>query len=181
MMSETISAETKKQIFRNRAKILAEKTRGKADGGPRLDVVEIKLAHERYAVESVYVREVLPLKDVTPLPSTPSYVLGLINVRGQIMSVIDLRIFFELPRESATTATNVVVLRSGEMEVGMVADAVVEARSVQVDEIMPALPTMTGIRGMYLRGIADRDLVILDAGKLLSDKSIVVNEQVEGE
>jgi chemotaxis signal transduction protein len=67
------------------------------------------------------------------------------------------------------------------MEVGIVADSVVEARSIPLDEIHPALPTMTGIRETCLRGIADGDLVILDVAKLLADKSIVINEQVEGE
>ena len=180
-MSNTNPTMTKKQIFRNRAKVLAEKPGGEAAVRPCLDVVEIKLAQEKYAVELVHVREVLPLKDVTPLPCTPAYVLGLINVRGQILSVIDLRVFFELPQESATTATKVVVLHSSEMEVGVVADAVVETRFVPLDEIRPALPTMTGIRETYLRGIAGGDLVILDAARLLADKSILVNEQVEGE
>jgi purine-binding chemotaxis protein CheW len=180
-MSENTSAATKKQIFRSRAKALADQTRGARDGRACLGVVEIQLAREKYAVESAYVREVLPLKDVTPLPCTPAYVLGLINVRGQILSVIDLRVFFELPRESATTVTKVVVLRSSDMEVGIVADAVVEARSIPLAEIHPALPTMTGIREAYVRGIAQGDLVILDAARLLADKSIQVNEQVEGE
>ena len=180
-MSEVeTTAIRKKQIFRARAKALAEETRGAEAGGQRIGVVEFRLAHERYAVESVHVREVLPLKDVTPLPCTPPFVLGLINVRGQILSVIDLRVFFDLPRAVATTATRVVVLRSGDMEVGVVADVVVEARSVPLADIRPALPTMTGIRETYLRGIAEGDLVILDAARLLADKSIVVNEEVEG-
>lgn len=180
-MSENTMAATKKQIFQDRARILAEDTRGAQDAHECIGVVEIKLAHERYAVESVYVREVLPLKEVTPLPCTPPYVLGLINVRGQILSVIDLRVFFDLPRPAVTKATKVVVLRSDEMEVGVVADVVVEARAIPLDEIRPALPTMTGIREAYVRGIEGDDLVILDAARLLADKSIVVNEQVEGE
>jgi purine-binding chemotaxis protein CheW len=172
---------TKKQVFRKRAEDLAECARIKMDGRPCLDIVEIKLAHEKYAVEAVYVREVLPLKELTPLPCTPAYVMGLINLRGQILSVIDLRVFFELPRKTEAAAMKVIVLRSGDMEVGLVADAVLEARRVPLAEILPALPAMTGIRGKYLRGIAGGDLVILDALSLLSDKSIVVNEQVEGE
>ena len=180
-MSEISSSAMKKQIFRKRAVALAKEIRGESGGRPCLDVVEIKLAYEKYAVESAYVREVLPLKNLTPLPCTPAYVLGLINVRGQILSVIDLRVFFDLPRKSDTAATRAVVLRSGDMEVGIVADTVEEARSIPLDEILPALPTMTGIRETYLRGITGGDIVILDAARLLADKTIVVNEQVEGE
>jgi purine-binding chemotaxis protein CheW len=105
----------------------------------------------------------------------------LINVRGQILSVIDLRVFFDLPQSSVTGASKVLILRSGDMEVGVVADGVVEARSLPLDGLSPALPTLTGLRAAYLRGIADGDLVILDAAKLLADKSLVVNEQVDGE
>lgn len=169
------------QVFRDRARALAAKPRALKDERPHIGIVEIWLAHEKYAVESLYVREVLPLKDVTPLPCTPAHVLGLINVRGQILSVIDLRVFFDLPQSSVTGASKVLVLRSGDMEVGVVADGVVEARSLPLDDLSPALPTLTGLRAAYLRGIADGDLVILDAAKLLADKSLVVNEQVDGE
>ena len=179
-MSNTIPV-TRQQVFRNRAMALAAKPPSPENGRPTISLVEIRLAHERYAVESAYVREVLPLKDVTPLPCTPAFVLGLINVRGQILSVIDLRVFFDLPRPSVTTGFKVVILKSGDMEVGVVADAVVEARSLPLDSLSPALPTLTGLRAAYLRGIADGDLVILDAAKLLADKSLVVNEQVDGE
>jgi purine-binding chemotaxis protein CheW len=179
-MTNTIPV-TRQQVFRNRAMALAAKPPSPENGRPTISLVEIRLAHERYAVESAYVREVLPLKDVTPLPCTPAFVLGLINVRGQIMSVIDLRVFFDLPRLSVTTGFKVIILKSGDMEVGVVADAVVEARSLPLDSLSPALPTLTGLRAAYLRGIAEGDLVVLDAAKLLADKSIVVNEQVDGE
>jgi purine-binding chemotaxis protein CheW len=176
-MSEPHAKEKKAQIFRNRAKALAAETGREQAGRQGIGVVEIELAHEKYAVESAYVREVLPLKELTPLPGTPAYVLGIINVRGQILSVIDLRVFFELPRDAQTRAGKVIVLKSGDMEVGLAADVVVQARSIPLDEIHPALPTMTGIRETYLRGIAGGDLVILDVGRLLADKSIVVNDE----
>ncbi|MEI6148308.1 MAG: chemotaxis protein CheW [bacterium] len=178
-MSDTAPA-TRQQILRKRAIALAVKPRTEEDEGPRLDVVEITLAHEKYAVESTYVREVLLLREVTPLPCSPDYVLGLINVRGQILSVIDLRVFFGLPRESATRTTTVVILRSGDMEVGVVADGVAEARTIPLESLYPALPTLTGVREAWLRGIAEGEIVVLDAARLLEDKSIVVNEEVKG-
>lgn len=181
MMPTNAPMTAKQQIFRNRARTLAAEATADHGAIEGIDVVEIRLAHERYALESAYVREVFPLREWTPLPATPEYVLGVINVRGQILSVMDLRVFFELPREAVTKATKVVVLRSDDMELGIVADAVIEARSIALTAIRPPLPTITGIREAYLRGVAEDDLVILDAARLLADKSIIVNEQVEGE
>jgi purine-binding chemotaxis protein CheW len=65
------------------------------------------------------------------------------------------------------------------MEMGILADAVVDARSVFLDQVHDPPPTLTGARKAYLRGVAGRDLVMLDAARLLGDKSLVVNEEVE--
>ena len=65
------------------------------------------------------------------------------------------------------------------MELGIAADAVTGARSIPLDQVHAGLPTLTGIRDAYLRGVAGEDLVILDAAKLLADKSLVVNEEIE--
>lgn len=178
-MSHDIRTE-RQRIFRERARALAARPRTEEDGRPQIGIVEIRLARERYAVESAHVREVLPLKDVTPLPCTPPFVLGLINVRGQILSVIDLRVFFDLPRAAATAAAKVVILRSDNMEVGLMADGVAGARSLPLDSLCPPLPTLTGRRAAFLKGIAEGDLVVLDAARLLADKSMVVNEDVKG-
>lgn len=178
-MNESVPAEQKKQKFKDRAKALARQEKDETAGSENIGVVEFRLANEKHAVESAYVREVLPLKELAAIPCTPPYVLGVINVRGQILSVIDLRVFFELTREAATRATRIIVLRLNEMELGIAADAVAGARSIPLDRVHAGLPTLTGIRETYLRGVAGEDLVILDAAKLLADKSLVVNEEVE--
>lgn len=180
MMDEIITISDKEQIFLHRARTLANEPRRGLAAKPSLSAVVFMLSRETYAVESIYVREVLPFKEVTPLPSTPPFVLGLINVRGQILSLIDLRVLFDLPRQPATAAAKVIVLRAGDMDVGVLAEAVVGACSIPLDEIRPALPTMTGLRERSLRGIAGEALLLLAANKLLSDDAIIVNQQEEG-
>lgn len=179
MINNSVSAEQKKKIFRDRASVLAREDREETDGTEKIGVVEFRLANETYALESAYVREVLPLKELAALPCTPPRVLGVINVRGQILSVMDLRVLFDLPREAPTHTTKIIVLRSGDMELGIAADAVTGGRSVPLGQVQAGLPTLTGIREAYLRGVARENLVILDAAKLLADPSIVVNEEVE--
>jgi Chemotaxis signal transduction protein len=178
-MNESISTEEKKKILLDRATTLARQASDGIAEGESIEVVEFRLANEKYALESVYVREVLPLKEVAAVPCTPAYILGIINLRGQILSILDLKVFFELPQEAFTRAAKIIVLSSNEMELGIVADAVSGARSLPLNKVHAGLPTLTGIREAYLHGVAGEDLVFLDARKLLADKSLVVDEEVE--
>ncbi len=144
-----------------------------------LPVIEFLLAAEKYAFESAHVREVYPLKDFSPIPCTPPFILGLANVRGRMVSVIDIKKFFDLPEKGLGQLNKIIILRHDEMEFGILADAVLGVRSIPLNLIQPPLPTLSGIRAEYLRGVTKEGLAILDAARLLADKKIVVYEQVE--
>jgi len=170
--------EETKRILTERAQSLARAPAKAAAGDQFIEVIEFVLAFESYAIETRYVREVEPLDHLTPLPGTPAFVLGIVNVRGEILSVIDLRKFFELPEKGLTDLNKVIVLESENMLFGILADAVAGVRRIPVAEIQPSLPTLTGIREAYLKGVTPGRTVILDAEKLLTDESIVVEERV---
>jgi len=140
--------------------------------------VEFQLAYERYGVETSYVREVCPLRDLTAVPCTPAHVMGIINVRGQIISVVDLKKFFDLPEKGLGELNKVIVVKSDSMEFGILADVIVGERVVSVSSLQNSLPTLTGIREDYFLGITEDRTVVLDGGKILSDEKIVVNEEV---
>ena len=142
--------------------------------------MQFLLAEETYAVEARYVREVCLLEDLAPLPCTPAFVLGIANVRGEILSVIDIKRFFELPEKGLTDLNKILILESDAMRIGVLADAVVGVRRIPLAAIRPSLPTLTGIREEFLRGVTPERTVVLDAGRLLAAKSIVVREQVAG-
>jgi len=171
--------EEKKRILKNRAKSLARQPEKEEDPGKQLQVVEFLLAHERYAIETAYIREAYPLKELTPLPGTPPFVLGIINVRGQILSLIDLKKFFELPEKGITDLNKVMIIHADEMEFGILVDAIIGVRPVPFNELQPSLPTLTGIRADYLKGVTKERIVVLDAKRILSDKKIVVHKDVE--
>ena len=174
-------AEESKRILKARAQALArEPARAEAADDDDVEVVEFVLAYETYAIETRYVREVYPLENLTPLPCTPAFVRGVVNVRGEILSVIDLKKFFDLPEKGLTDLNKVIVLQSGDMMFGILADAISGVRDIPLVGIQPSLPTLTGIREEYLRGVTAEHVVILDAEKLLADEKIVVQEQVEG-
>src|SRR4051794_13858537 len=86
-------------ILQARARALARRPEEAPAAGEMLEILEFTLASERYAVENRYVLEVAPLKELTPLPCTPPFVRGIVNVRGRILPVFDLKMFFDLPQK----------------------------------------------------------------------------------
>lgn len=109
-----ISAAEKKNILRERALKLAKKRDTGRQDGETLEVIEFTLAHEHYAVEMSYIREVYALKDLTPVPCTPSHILGIINLRGQVISVTDVREYFDLPKREISDQFRVLVVKNFE-------------------------------------------------------------------
>ena len=172
--------EEAKRILKARAEALAVEPARAEAAGEHIEVIEFVLAFEHYAVETRYVREVIPLENLTPLPCTPAFALGIVNVRGEILPVIDLKKFFELPEKGLTDLNKVIVLQSGEMVFGILADTVAGMRRVPFAGIQPSLPTLTGVREAYLKGVTAERTVVLDAEKLLADEKIIVQEQVDG-
>ncbi|MBE0548220.1 MAG: purine-binding chemotaxis protein CheW [Rubrivivax sp.] len=173
-------AEETRRILKARAQALARKSEPVEAAGERIEVVEFVLAQERYAIESEHVRDVYPLEHLTPVPCTPAFVLGIVNLRGEILSVIDIKKFFDLPDKGLTDLNKVIVLDSGSMRFGILADAIIGVRAIPVADIQASLPTLTGIREEYLKGVTPDRTVILDAERLLADEQIVVREQVAG-
>jgi purine-binding chemotaxis protein CheW len=166
------------RILKARAVDLALEPEESGAKEERIEIVEFLLANERYAIESAYISEVCPLKSLTPVPCTPAFVLGVINLHGKILSVIDLRIFFDLPVNGLSDLSKVIVLHDSSMQFGILANAIVDARRILSTTLLPSLPTLTGVRAEYLMGITEERLVVLDGGKILSDRSIVVHENV---
>ena len=174
-----LTDEERDKILKERAKIFSRELEAKEEKDEYVEVLEFLLAHEMYGVELKYVREVYPLKELTPIPEIPAFVLGVVNVRGQILSVIDIKKFFDLPEKGLTDLNRVIILHSDDMEFGILADSIIGVRNILLSELKTSLTTLTGIREEYLKGVTKEREIILDAGKLLSDKGIIVNENVK--
>ncbi len=166
------------RILRERAQALARPAH-RASTDNRIDLLEFHLARERYAVEGRHVQEVYPLRELTPLPGTPRFLLGLVNVRGRILPVFDLRKLFDLPEQGLTDMHRIVLIRGNDMELGLLADVVIGVRAVPRASLQPSLPTLTGIRADYLLGVTDEQLVVLDLDRILADPRILIHEEVE--
>lgn len=144
----------------------------------QLEVLEFRLAQESYAVESRYIQEVYPLRDLTPVPCTPAFVLGIVNVRGRIVPVLDIKKFLDLPEKGLTDLHRIILIRGEGCELGLLADVIVGVRSIPFESLQPSLPTLTGIRSDYLKGVTAERLVVLDLARILADPKITVNDEV---
>jgi purine-binding chemotaxis protein CheW len=153
----------------------ADKEQGTSD---TIEIIEFALATESYGIEASYVREVYPLKDFTVLPGVPSYILGIINVRGQILPVVNLKKFLSLSEKGLSEMNKVIILCNNEMEFGIVADVVEGIRTLSIDGIMTTPVTVTGIGEKYMKGVTREHLVILDAGAILNDEKIIFHKEI---
>ena len=169
--------EETRLILETRARAAA-KPPVRPDDAERLEVLAFSLAGETYAVEACHVREVCQLKDLTAVPCTPSFVAGVMNRRGQILAILDLRKLFELPGKGLTELNRVIVLRGRDDELGLLADSIDGVRSVPASDLQQGLPTLTGIRERFLKGVTGQMLAVLDGARLLGDAGLKVNEQV---
>lgn len=166
-------------ILRARARALARPRESATVANASLELLEFRLAQECYALETRHVREVYPLRDLTPLPCTPPFVLGIVNVRGRITPVIDIKKFFDLPDKGLTDLHRIILVRSNDLELGLLADVIVGVRTIPMDSLQASLPTLTGIRADYLKGVTAERLVVLDLDRILTDPKIIVHEEVE--
>ena len=167
------------QILKDRALELSEITADETLDDDSIEIVEFVLSYEKYGIESRFVDEVYPMKDYTTVPGTPPFVLGIINLRGTILSIIDIRKFFDLPVKGLSNLNRVIVVRTRTMELGIISDFILGVRRIPRKTIQSSLPTLTGIRAKYLHGLTEEGLVILDVEKIVTDPEIVVNDEIE--
>ena len=169
--------EETRRILESRARTAARPS-VQPDDVDRLEILAFSLAGESYGVATRHVREVCQLKNLTAVPCTPPFIAGVMNLRGRILAIVDLRKLFELPALGLTELNRVIVLHGGADELGLLSDSVVGVRSVAASELQESLPTLTGIRGRLLTGVTGQMLAVLDGGRLLADAGLKVNEQV---
>lgn len=165
-----------RDILRARAQALAQPPESARTTEAPLELLEFHLARERYALETHYVRGVHSLKNLTPLPSTPPFILGIVNVRGRIVPVFDIRKFFGLPENGLTDLHRIVLVGGNDLEIGLLADIDVGVFTLEAGSVQPPPPTFTGIGAPYLKGITAERLVVLDVGRILMDPGILVHQ-----
>ncbi|QHI69702.1 chemotaxis protein CheW [Tichowtungia aerotolerans] len=161
-----------------RASLLAKKPVQQQNDQDRTEIMPFTLASECYAVEMRYIREIWPLTSILPIPHTPSFVLGVTNVHGEICSVIDLKQFFSLPSTGITNLNKLIILEENEMVFGILADDVLGSTFINKNDLS-SVENWSGIDRTYISGITKDRLIVLNGTKILTDKRLVVNEETK--
>jgi len=141
--------------------------------GDALRWVTFRLENEKYGINVMQVQEVLRITEIAPVPGAPSYVLGIINLRGNVVTVIDTRSRFGLPSVETDDSSRVVIIESEEQVVGILVDSVAEVVDLDPSEIETAPNVGTEESAKFIQGVASHDgelLILVDLNKLLSDE-----------
>ena len=138
-----------------------------------IQCVTFRLENETYGINVMQVQEVLRVTEIAPVPGAPDYVLGIINLRGNVVTVIDTRRRLVLPSREPDDATRIVIIETGKHVVGIMVDAVAEVVDLDTSEIDTAPSVGNEDSARYIQGVANVDdnlLILVDLNKLLTDE-----------
>ncbi|MFB9134838.1 chemotaxis protein CheW [Vibrio sp. AK197] len=138
-----------------------------------LQWVTFQLEEETYGINVMQVREVLRYTEIAPVPGAPDYVLGIINLRGNVVTVIDTRARFGLMEGEITDNTRIIVIESEHQVIGILVDSVAEVVYLRSSEIDTTPSVGTDESAKFIQGVSNRDgqlLILVDLNKLLTDE-----------
>jgi purine-binding chemotaxis protein CheW len=139
--------------------------------GKILQLVSFRLGSEEYGVDIAQVQEIIRLVEITHVPRAPRFMEGVINLRGQLIPIIDLRTRFGMQRVAATKSTRIVVTEIAGKRVGMIVDSVSEVLNIPTNHVEEAPDMVAGVGTEYIAGVGkvnDRLIIMLDLAMVIS-------------
>jgi len=170
------SPERAKAIMDERARILSQVTASTRTPGTSMDAIEFGLGKEHYAIEVAYVREVVRLVDYTVVPGVPEYIVGVTNLRGTVLPIVDLRRFFSVATTGPSDQSRIIVLGAERVEFGVLADEAHGQLALGADDILASPGDLPEIGRPYLRGVTRDAVIILDGAILIADEKFFIRE-----
>jgi purine-binding chemotaxis protein CheW len=136
-----------------------------------LQLVTFNISEEEFGVDILKVQEIIRTMEITKVPRAPAFVEGVINLRGKVIPILDLRRRFGMEHRKHDNQTRIMVIEISGMTVGFVVDGVSEVLRINSSTVEPTPPIMAGVDSEYISGVGkleDRLLILLDLDKLLS-------------
>ena len=149
----------------------AKEDRKQQLSGEVVQVVSFALGSEEYGVDISQVQEIIRMVEITHVPRAPHFMEGVINLRGQLIPIIDLRTRFGMQRINATKSTRIVVTEIGSKRVGIVVDSVSEVINIPIENVEDAPEMIAGVGTEYIQGVGkidDRLIIMLDLTMVMS-------------
>jgi len=140
-----------------------------------LQLVTFTVAEEEYGVDILSVQEIIRHTGITRIPGAPAFVEGIINLRGKVIPIIDMRMRFGLSSREPDTRTRIVVFALSGGVIGFLVDAVSEVLRIPADMVDQPPAVATGAEVQYIKGVGrldERLLILLDAGRVLSSEEL---------
>jgi len=177
---EPIIKPDKKSILKNRARSLAMVPED-LSAENCLHIAVFSIGNELFGIETVYIHAIIPLKECTPLPGAPSFVNGIINVRGQIMALFNPCEIFQIKRIDLPVSGKIMILESPDHQniFGITVDSIDNTRRILLDAIKPIPQNISGSGTGFIRGISSSGIALLDAPAFISSSMLIVNQSVE--
>jgi purine-binding chemotaxis protein CheW len=144
-----------------------------ADAGRMIQLVTFRLGSEEYGIDIMKVQEIIRIQSITRVPQMPAFIEGVINLRGSVIPVLDLRKRFEMEGTAIDHEARIVIVNVDGRTIGVVVDAVSEVKRLSESQIEPPPPVVAGIGHEYLRGVGKLDgrlIILLDLEKILSSE-----------
>jgi purine-binding chemotaxis protein CheW len=136
--------------------------------------VTFRLADEIYGINVMQVQEVLRMTDVAPVPGAPHYVMGIINLRGNVVTVLDTRKLLDLCTGDITDSSRIMIIESGKVTVGLLVDSVAEVVNIALSDIDPPPSVGNDEGSRYIQGVYSSDqqiLILIDLNKLINEEN----------
>ena len=136
--------------------------------------VTFRLADESYGINVMQVQEVLRMTDVAPVPGAPHYVMGIINLRGSVVTVLDTRKLLDLSTSDITDTSRIMIIESGKVTVGLLVDSVAEVVNIASSDIDPPPSVGNDEGSRYIQGIYSSEqqiLILIDLNKLINEEN----------
>ncbi|MDG5813709.1 chemotaxis protein CheW [Chitinispirillales bacterium ANBcel5] len=163
-------------ILKARAEELARKT-PKTGKDKDCEIVSFRLLSKAYAFEAMYVEGIIHIENYAPLPFTPSFILGIISVRGKIISLVSIRELLGLTGKSNIQEGSVIILKSETMKFGVIADSVLGFEKIKYNDVCSVPEGFKKSEESYMKAITKDQVVLLDAKRMLSDKRMIVGKR----
>ncbi len=141
-----------------------------------LKMLGFYLHPETYAIDYEYVKEVKTVHEVCTIPGTPDFIMGIINYRGKMLSVMNLKVFFGLNQKGLTEFNKLIILGKGNFQFGIMTDGIIG--NTEIDELGLSNPpiTVSGPGAKFIKAVSQDGIIIIDTKKLINSEQIIVKQ-----